>query len=447
MRDLSISQIAVWTENATNIVPGNSPTINFEAAALPKGRLVRRVFLEVLSDFDINSGTAGLTFVSDLNWRNLYKAIITNLQFNITNAQGDARQIQLFSGPFDGDNLFGCMHTDLGVEVTAPTIGPRYGTSYPPGRSVVTPAVGHNSRFIHLQIPLIQGDLPGAGYSFGILTDQLAGAVLTWVYGTLSYTDGNGSSVVTIPKYSQFGVDYGSTTFRVVLEHSAVPEAFQGAELRGSPVCFRRRPLANQTSNVLLNPEPGLLLSCTMRNPTLTTTTGLVADSMAAFDPQFHTSASALAFQDEGSTDILIYYDGTPPRDANTRHMSEWAGFDRIARKPILGYLPDQLVGQTVSSGNPTEIPASRYGQPGIPLVWADPRDLLSTASEGKVTCTFPAFWTSGAGADAARYVEYSFVPPNAYAGAVVAVPSSTNNNPSFLQRVQAYLSKLVRRG
>lgn len=415
---------------------GNQLQFDLTKAAVPADKMVTGIWLDVYADLRIQNTNGALVIANDEFLGNVYAALIQNLTFNMPNQPGNLKQ--LFDGPVTGATLNEVYHREMGILPEAPGLLPGYGEVTPSARSVVTPAALESSAYIRLRVPLLIGRQRGAGDSFAFSSNQLKDAVLGWTVGSLQFSDQS-----NVPKTCNFlpgtaVAGAGGTSLQVVIEYDDIPA--DQAKLHGSPIHIVTRAIGGSVADFVISQETGVLTLCgAMYRPTLTD------DSVAFLEQSIHTSTGAPLPSDAQTNALTFSYDGVQPSDGYARPFGSFAGIDRMTALGKLGSAPEMITPADRSVASGIAAPVNRYNQSGVPFVWCNPLDILSTATTAQIGFNQRGSFLSGSLADSATYVTYAYVcpVPSPGDGAGALAPQTKAAQSSLYARLQSFMAKV----
>lgn len=371
--------------DSTQIVANGGVNLTVEDGAVPRGRMVSRVFLRVRTDLLIGAAApAQLAINSAAGKFALFTNLISSISASMKSHPLSATFIQPQSYGRVADQF-----ARLGVFPTSPELfgeGQYNADITPAQRLVVVPGVLNQSHFVTLELPIIDQRYPGLGTSMFLGAEQLDGLGLNMTFGAFGFTDLNGNAV-SIPNGT--GGAAGVTAVDLVAESFPVPG---GGVQRNYPPLFARIQNGT-TSQLVLNPEGGAIASAVVRIP-------LIAGNDDSVDRLIRDFAFTVAtnLQESAETEFspTLTVDGAVPKDLTERGLQYYAGIDLINAQATAVATAHQLRATNASTVGDAGQPPAWYHDGGVPIVWCSPdSNFFESLSIGKHVLQFPNAWTA----------------------------------------------------
>lgn len=382
MRANSMRYHVLQKLDSTQIVANGGVNITVEDGAIPRGRMVSRVFLRVRTDMAIGVLAVNLNIQSAAAKFTLFNALIAQISASMEKHPLSATFIQNQSYGRVADT-FG----RLGVFPTSPELfgeGQYNAEIAPRQRLAVVPVA--QSHFATMELPVIDQRYPGAGTSMFLGAEQLDGMGLNITFGSFAFNDLNGIAV-TFPNGT--GAATGVTAVDLVAESYPIPG---GGTQKGYPPLFSRIQNGT-TSQVVLNPEGGAVASAVVRIP-------LIAGADDSLDRVIRDFAFTVPtnLQESAETEFTptLSVDGATPKDITARGLQHYAGLDLINAQATAVATAHQLRATNRSILGDAFIPPAWYHDGGVPIVWCSPdSNFFASLSVGKHQLQFPNAWTA----------------------------------------------------
>lgn len=431
MRANSMRYHVLQKFDSTQIVANGGVNLTVEEGAVPRGRMVSRMFLRVRTDILIGAAAPAMFAVNSAAGR---FALFTNLVSQISASMKD----HPLSATFIQNQGYGRVADQfarLGVFPTCPEVfgeGQFNGNIVPRPRLVVVPGAGNQSHFATLELPIIDQRYPGAGTSLFLGAEQLDGMGVNLTFGAFAFTDLN-ANPISIPNGT--GGATGVTAVDLVAESYPIPG---GGTQKAFPPLFARIQNGT-TSQVVLNPEGGAVASAVIRIP-------LIAGADDSVDRLIRDFAFTVNnnLQESAETEFTptLSVDGATPKDITARGLQHYAGLDLINAQATAVATAHQLRATNTSTVGDANIAPAWYHDGGVPIVWCSPdSNFFSSLSVGKHQLQFPNGWT----ALGAREIFVASFPaiPGAAATKVIppaALEAGNRAGKSVMERIREFL-------
>lgn len=429
MRGIQKRFYSLYQFSPTQIVANGGINYTVAASAVPKDRLVSRVFLRVRSDLVCPNTTSKIAINSSVSRRAFFNALISSVAVTMPGHPLDPQVVQT-QGLGELVESFG----RLGILPTCPQLfgeGNYYSQIAQADRQPnITPAGTNGSHYISLEIPIIDQRYPGAGQSMYLSAARLDGLAVNFTMGSLSFTDLN-SSTITFPTGS--GSTAGVTAVELVAETFA---AHGGIPVNAWPPQFSK--ISNGTQpEITLNPQGGAVGLAVVRIPTAT------ADSVDYLTRTYaFTDAQNLTESAETSFTPKLYVDGQQPSDIVNRGFEYSCGLDLIDAMATAQASAHQLrATNTTTVGDAYKGP-SFFNDSGVPLVWNAPDGaFFESISFGEHRVVFPNQWVAIGNRDV-YCVIFPITPGGDASKAVTqeAVTAGIRGGKSFWDRLRSIL-------
>lgn len=374
---------------AANIVTGTSYNVNVNTNPVPAGQMVRRVFARVRTDLtNTSSASAKIQIGEALTRRSLFNALISAIVITAPGAVGAAGGPQVCQSMGLGDLVDG--YRELGIQPTSPELFGAEGTFYAPitpqPRSILTPAPGTSAHFATIEIPLIDGRIPGAGSALYLGGEQLGGLNIQITFGSFSFSDSVLNTITIPPGTGTSVATIGCTYIDIVAEYEPTPD---GRTRFAVPVHFEKLPNGT-TPDVTLNPQGGAVLCSKV---TLDSSVGTnLSDIMRA---NVFSTAGDLSETAEAAWNPQLKVDGQTPSDLPFRGLQFFAGIDRM-NAGLVGRSVDPNALRYQNASTIGQEPPSGLADYGVTLLWVAPsKNLFDTLTLGKVDVSFPNQWVA----------------------------------------------------
>jgi hypothetical protein len=371
--------------DATQIVANGGVNLTVEDGAVPRGRMVSRVFLRVRTDLLLAAVAPATIAINSAAGRLLFNdALVSQISASMKDHPLSPTFIQSQSYGRIADQF-----ARLGVFPTSPEMygeGQYNSELTPRQRNIVVPGAGNQAHFATLELPIIDQRYPGAGTSLFLGAEQLDGLGVNMTFGAFTFTE-LGGNVVTIPNGT--GGAAGVTAVDLVAESLPVPG---GGMQKAFPPLFARIQNGT-TSSVVLNPEGGAIASAVVRIPTI----GAAGDSLDRLIRDFaFTVANNLQESAETEFSPTLIVDGNTPKDQAQRGLQHYAGLDLINAQATAVATAHQLRATNASTVGDSGIAPAWYHDGGVPIVWCSPdSNFFAGLSCGKHQVLFPNAWTA----------------------------------------------------